>query len=247
MLASSAPARCAASAMRAGDWMNEMRKKPSPPAPNDEPAITTTPCSSSSRSVNSADGIPSGSLIQRYIVARGTSHSKPAARNDVDRRVAPLLEDRDVLRHELRPALERRDTRRLDRHELPRVDERLHLRAARSRSPASPPPSRSASPSCCTSSTASGTRSPRRARRRSRRCSAARSRRTRSPSTRCRTRAGCRARGTRARRARGSRAARSPPSDCSDSSDRGSACDRSTSRGISSSVDAGSPCAAAAR
>src|SRR5204863_667916 len=82
MLARSAPARCAASAMRAGDWMNEMRKKPSPPAPNDEPDITTTPCSSSNRSVNVADAIPSGSLIHRYIVARGTSHSKPAARNE---------------------------------------------------------------------------------------------------------------------------------------------------------------------
>src|SRR5215207_2521967 len=82
MLLSSAPARCAASAMRAGDWMNEMRKNPSPPAPNDDPDITTTPCSSSSRSANVADAIPSGSLIHRYIVARGTSHSKPAARND---------------------------------------------------------------------------------------------------------------------------------------------------------------------
>ena len=69
-------------AIRAGDWMKEIRKNPSPPAPNDDPAITTTPCSSSSRSANIAEGMPSGSLIHRYIVARGTSHSKPAARND---------------------------------------------------------------------------------------------------------------------------------------------------------------------
>src|SRR6185437_7006561 len=48
--ASTRPARRAASAMRSGFVTNEMRKNPSPPAPKLEPAMTTTPSSSSRRS-----------------------------------------------------------------------------------------------------------------------------------------------------------------------------------------------------
>src|SRR6185437_1742357 len=49
--------------------------------PNDEPGSTTTPSSFSNRSANAPLGTPAGSGSQRYIVARGVSHVKPAARN----------------------------------------------------------------------------------------------------------------------------------------------------------------------
>src|ERR1043166_6305898 len=61
--------------------MKEIRKKPSPPLPNEEPGMTTTPCSSNTLSAKVVLGRSSGNAIQRYIVAFGTSQSNPAARN----------------------------------------------------------------------------------------------------------------------------------------------------------------------
>src|SRR4029079_18936967 len=72
----------AASAIRSGDVMNEILKNPSQPCPNAEPGMTTTPCSSRTLSANVALGRSSGNAIQRYMVARGTSHWNPAARKE---------------------------------------------------------------------------------------------------------------------------------------------------------------------
>src|SRR5581483_139761 len=63
--ASTRPARRAASEMRSGDVMNEMRKNPSPPAPKPEPGITITPSSCISLSANAALGTCEGKGIQR--------------------------------------------------------------------------------------------------------------------------------------------------------------------------------------
>ena len=79
--ASTRPARDAASRMRSGDVMNETRKKPSPPAPKDEPGNTITPSSSIRSSANSALGMCSGNAIHKYMVPFGDSQSKPFSRN----------------------------------------------------------------------------------------------------------------------------------------------------------------------
>src|SRR6266550_1514750 len=81
-LANTFAARRAASAMRSGAVMKDTRKNPSPPAPNAEPGMMTTPSSSKSRSAKSPLGTSSGNRTQRYIVARGISQTKPALRKD---------------------------------------------------------------------------------------------------------------------------------------------------------------------